>query len=287
MTLTPVIYERDYSWGPAELKLGTRTQIMGILNVTPDSFSDGGRYNQVDLAVAHAIQMMEDGADLIDIGGESTRPGSETVSAEEELSRIIPVIEALQLQAPHIPISVDTYKAEVARQAILAGAHIINDVWGAKADPDMARTAADLGCPIILMHNRPERDYTNYLDDVVQDLQESIQIALDAGVHPDQIILDPGIGFVKDITENLTLMSSLGLLNEMGYPVLLATSRKRFIQNTLQVQANDAVEGTAATVAFGIAQGCQMVRVHDVKPIRRTADMCDAMLYASPGLRRK
>ncbi|GAB1159467.1 dihydropteroate synthase [Paenibacillus illinoisensis] len=287
MTLTPVIYERNYSSGPAELKLGTRTQIMGILNVTPDSFSDGGRYNQVDLAVAHAIQMMEDGADLIDIGGESTRPGSETVSAEEELSRIIPVIEALQLQAPHIPISVDTYKAEVARQAILAGAHIINDVWGAKADPDMARTAADLGCPIILMHNRPERDYTSYLDDVVQDLQESIQIALDAGVHPDQIILDPGIGFVKDITENLTLMSSLGLLNEMGYPVLLATSRKRFIQNTLQVQANDAVEGTAATVAFGIAQGCQMVRVHDVKPIRRTADMCDAMLYASPGLRRK
>ncbi|MEW4431123.1 dihydropteroate synthase [Paenibacillus pabuli] len=287
MTLTPVIYERDYSWGPAELKLGTRTQIMGILNVTPDSFSDGGRYNQVDLAVAHAIQMMEDGADLIDIGGESTRPGSETVSAEEELSRIIPVIEALQLQAPHIPISVDTYKAEVARKAILAGAHIINDVWGAKADPDMARTAADLGCPIILMHNRPERDYTSYLDDVVQDLQESIRIALDAGVHPDQIILDPGIGFVKDLTENLTLMSSLGLLNEMGYPVLLATSRKRFIQNTLQVQANDAVEGTAATVAFGIAQGCQMVRVHDVKPIRRTADMCDAMLYASPGLRRK
>ncbi|MET3939026.1 dihydropteroate synthase [Paenibacillus sp. PvP094] len=287
MTLTPVIYERNYSWGPAELKLGTRTQIMGILNVTPDSFSDGGRYNQVDLAVAHAIQMMEDGADLIDIGGESTRPGSETVSAEEELSRIIPVIEALKLQAPHIPISVDTYKAEVARQAILAGAHIINDVWGAKADPDMARTAADLGCPIILMHNRPERDYTSYLDDVVQDLQESIQIALNAGVQPDQIILDPGIGFVKDITENLTLMSSLGLLNEMGYPVLLATSRKRFIQNTLQVQANDAVEGTAATVAFGIAQGCQMVRVHDVKPIRRTADMCDAMLYASPGLRRK
>jgi len=287
MTLTPVIYERNYSWGPAELKLGTRTQIMGILNVTPDSFSDGGRYNQVDRAVAHAIQMMEDGADLIDIGGESTRPGSEVVSAEEELSRIIPVIEALRLQAPHIPISVDTYKAEVGRQAILAGAHIINDVWGAKADPDMARTAAELGCPIILMHNRPERDYTNYLDDVVQDLQESIQIALDAGVNPDQIILDPGIGFVKDLTENLTLMSSLGLLNEMGYPVLLATSRKRFIQNTLQVQANDAVEGTAATVAFGIAQGCQMVRVHDVKPIRRTADMCDAMLYASPGLRRK
>ncbi|MDK8194557.1 dihydropteroate synthase [Paenibacillus sp. UMB7766-LJ446] len=287
MTLTPVIYERNYAWGPAELKLGTRTLIMGILNVTPDSFSDGGRYTNVERAVTHAIQMMEDGADLIDIGGESTRPGSEAVGAEEELSRIIPVIEALREQAPHIPISVDTYKAEVARQAVQAGAHIINDVWGAKADPRMARTAAELGCPLILMHNRQERDYTNYLNDVVRDLQESVQIALEAGVHPNQIILDPGIGFVKDLNENLALMSSLGLLNEMGYPVLLATSRKRFIQNTLQVQANDALEGTAATVAFGIAQGCQMVRVHDVKPMRRTADMCDAMLYASPGLRRK
>ncbi|WDQ33768.1 dihydropteroate synthase [Paenibacillus marchantiae] len=287
MTLTPVIYERNYAWGPAELKLGTRTLIMGILNVTPDSFSDGGRYTNVERAVAHAIQMMEDGADLIDIGGESTRPGSDIVGADEELSRIIPVIEALRQQAPHIPISVDTYKADVARQAIQAGAHIINDVWGAKADPEMARTAAELGCPLILMHNRQERDYTNYLVDVVRNLEESIQIALEAGVHPDQIILDPGIGFVKDLNENLVLMSSLRLLNEMGYPVLLATSRKRFIQNTLQVQANDALEGTAATVAFGIAQGCQMVRVHDVKPIRRTVDMCDAMLYVSPGLRRK
>ncbi|WP_315794147.1 dihydropteroate synthase [Paenibacillus sp. BIC5C1] len=287
MTLTPVIYERNYAWGPAELKLGTRTLIMGILNVTPDSFSDGGRYTSVERAVAHAIQMMQDGADLIDIGGESTRPGSDIVGADEELSRIIPVIEALRQQAPHIPISVDTYKADVARQAIEAGAHIINDVWGAKADPEMARTAAELGCPLILMHNRQERDYTNYLVDVVSDLQESIQIALEAGVHPDQIILDPGIGFVKNLNENLVLMSSLGLLNEMGYPVLLATSRKRFIQNTLQVRADDALEGTAATVAFGIAQGCQMVRVHDVKPIRRTVDMCDAMLYVSPGLRRK
>ncbi|MGC5776936.1 dihydropteroate synthase [Paenibacillus pabuli] len=286
MTLTPIIYERNYAWGPAELKLGTRTLIMGILNVTPDSFSDGGRYTNVERAVDHAIQMMEDGADLIDIGGESTRPGSKIVGADEELRRIIPVIEALRQQAPHIPISVDTYKADVARQAIQAGAHIINDVWGAKADPEMARTAAELGCPLILMHNRQERDYTNYLVDVVSDLQESVQIALEAGVHPDQIILDPGIGFVKDLNENLTLMSSLGLLNEMGYPVLLATSRKRFIQNTLQVQADDALEGTAATVAFGIAQGCQMVRVHDVKQIRRTVDMCDAMLYASPGLRR-
>lgn len=287
MTLIPVIYERKYEWGPASITLGTRTQIMGILNVTPDSFSDGGRYNSVERAVAHAKQMIEDGADLIDIGGESTRPGSDRVSADEELQRIIPVIEALHAEAPHIPISVDTYKANVARQAVQAGAHIINDVWGAKADPDMARTAAELGCPIILMHNRQARDYTDYLHDVVHDVQESIRLALAAGVQEHQIILDPGIGFVKDLSENLELMSSLGLLNELGYPVLLATSRKRFIQHTLNVGADDALEGTAATVAFGIAQGCQMVRVHDVKSIRRTADMCDAMLYQSPGLRRR
>lgn len=287
MTLAPIIYERHYAWGPAELKLGERTLIMGILNVTPDSFSDGGRYNNVERAITHALQMMEDGADLIDIGGESTRPGSQVVTAEEEMSRIVPVIEALRREAPHIPISVDTYKASVAREAILAGAHIINDVWGAKADPDMARTAAELGCPIILMHNRQARDYTDYVPDVVRDLQESVQIAREASVKEDQIWLDPGIGFVKDLNENLTLMSALGELNELGYPVLLATSRKRFIQSTLQVDPGDAVEGTAATVAFGIAQGCQMVRVHDVKPIRRTVDMCDAMLYASPGLRRR
>lgn len=287
MTLAPIIYERDYAWGPAGLKLGERTLIMGILNVTPDSFSDGGRYNNVERAVTHALQMMEDGADLIDIGGESTRPGSQVVTAEEEMSRIVPVIEALRRETPHIPISVDTYKAGVAREAILAGAHIINDVWGAKADPDMARTAAELGCPIILMHNRQARDYTDYVPDVVRDLQESVRIAKEASVKEDQIWLDPGIGFAKDLNENLTLMSALGELNELGYPVLLATSRKRFIQSTLGVEPGDAVEGTAATVAFGIAQGCQMVRVHDVKPIRRTVDMCDAMLYASPGLRRR
>ncbi|WP_427181775.1 dihydropteroate synthase [Paenibacillus sp. TC-CSREp1] len=287
MTLAPVIYERKYEWGPASLTLGARTQIMGILNVTPDSFSDGGRYNSVERAVAHAKQMMADGADLIDIGGESTRPGSKVVSADEELERIIPVIEALNAEAPHIPISVDTYKADVAREAIQAGAHIINDVWGAKADPAMARTAAELGCPVILMHNRQAHDYTDYLRDVVRDVQDSIQLALAAGVQEHQIILDPGIGFVKDISENLQLMSSLGMLNELGYPVLLATSRKRFIQHTLDVGADDALEGTAATVAFGIAQGCQLVRVHDVKPIRRTADMCDAMLYRSPGMRRR
>ncbi|MBJ9993371.1 MULTISPECIES: dihydropteroate synthase [Paenibacillus] len=267
--------------GQAVLRLGQSTQVMGILNVTPDSFSDGGRYVDPDTAVRHALKMMLDGADLIDIGGESTRPGYTPVSAEEELARVIPVIEAIHKAAPHIPISIDTYKAEVARQAILAGAHIINDIWGGKGDPDMLKVAAELGCPIILMHNRHDMDYTDFVEDVVADLKESVRLALAAGVRPEHIILDPGIGFAKNGEHNLKLMTQLDRLNQIGYPVLLATSRKRFIRSVLDLPVDDLVEGTAATVAFGIAQGCQLVRVHDVKSIKRTVKMCDAMIYTS------
>ncbi|WP_183587559.1 dihydropteroate synthase [Paenibacillus rhizosphaerae] len=267
--------------GQAVLRLGQSTQVMGILNVTPDSFSDGGRYVDPDTAVRHALKMMLDGADLIDIGGESTRPGYTPVSAEEELARVIPVIEAIHKAAPHIPISIDTYKAEVARQAILAGAHIINDIWGGKGDPDMLKVAAELGCPIILMHNRHDMDYTNIVEDVVADLEESVRLALAAGVQPEYIILDPGIGFAKNGEHNLKLMTQLDRLNQIGYPVLLATSRKKFIRSVLDLPVDDLVEGTAATVAFGIAQGCQLVRVHDVKSIKRTVKMCDAMIYTS------
>ncbi|PQP90344.1 dihydropteroate synthase [Paenibacillus sp. AR247] len=267
--------------GQAVLRLGQSTQLMGILNVTPDSFSDGGRYVDPDTAVRHALKMMLDGADLIDIGGESTRPGYTPVSAEEELARVIPVIEAIHKAAPHIPISIDTYKAEVARQAILAGAHIINDIWGGKGDPDMLKVAAELGCPIILMHNRHDMDYTDFVEDVVADLKESVRLALAAGVRPEHIILDPGIGFAKNGEHNLKLMTQLDRLNQIGYPVLLATSRKRFIRSVLDLPVDDLVEGTAATVAFGIAQGCQLVRVHDVKSIKRTVKMCDAMIYTS------
>lgn len=280
------IYERTYRMGEAVLKLGASTKIMGILNVTPDSFSDGGRYVDPDQAVRHALQMVEDGADLIDIGGESTRPGYEPVSAEEELRRIIPVIEALHRAAPHIPISVDTYKAEVAREAIRAGAHIMNDIWGGKKDPDMLKAAAELGCPIILMHNRKDMNYGDFTADVVRDLQESVELALKAGVAGERIILDPGVGFAKNLPENLQIMTQLDRLVGIGYPVLLATSRKKFIRTVLDLPVGDVVEGTAATVAFGIAQGCQIVRVHDVKQIKRTVDMCDAMLYASPDTRR-
>lgn len=277
--LKPKLYKRTYQRGEMSLKLGDRTLIMGIVNVTPDSFSDGGQYNSVDRAVAHAIELYEQGADIIDIGGESTRPGHTVISSEEEIARVVPVIESLHKAAPHIPISIDTYKADVARAAIDAGAHIINDIWGLKADQDMASLACEKNCPVILMHNRENTDYDDFITDAVADIKESIEIALQAGISRDNIILDPGIGFAKSYEQNLQMMISLGALLELGYPVLLATSRKRFIRNTLQLPVDDLVEGTAATVAFGIAQGAQMVRVHDVAQIKRTVNMCDAMLY--------
>lgn len=285
--MRPVIFKRTYRCGDTNLELGNRTLIMGILNVTPDSFSDGGLWDHPDKAVEHALRMAADGADIIDIGGESTRPGHKPVGLEEELARVLPVIESIHRAAPHIALSIDTYKAEVARQAIAAGAHIINDIWGCKADPEMAAVAAAADCPIILMHNRQDRDYTNLRADMSADLKESIDLALAAGVKPANIILDPGIGFAKDFNENLQAMMLLDGLTEFGYPLLLATSRKKFIRTVLDLPADDVVEGTAATVAFGIAQGCQIVRVHDVSLIHRTVKMCDAMLYAAPPLVRE
>lgn len=278
--MQPILYKRSYRLGDASFTLGKRTLVMGILNVTPDSFSDGGRYNSVEQALRHAREMVEDGADLIDIGGESTRPGHEPVSEEEELARVIPVVEALHRELPHIPLSVDTYKAQVAREALQAGAHIINDVWGFKADGRMAQVAAEFGCPVILMHNRHDRDYRDLLKDVAADLLECVEIARKAGVREDNIILDPGIGFAKDYTENLRVMRALDELVRLGYPMLLGTSRKRFIRTALDLPVDEVMLGTAATVALGIAQGCQIVRVHDVKEIKRTARMCDAVLYA-------
>jgi dihydropteroate synthase len=280
--MRPVLFKRTYHCGNTDLELGNRTLIMGILNVTPDSFSDGGLWDHPDKAVEHALRMAAEGADIIDIGGESTRPGHQPVGLEEELARVLPVIESIHKAAPHLPLSIDTYKAEVARQAIAAGAHIINDIWGCKADPEMAAVAAAADCPIILMHNRQDRNYTNLSADMSADLKESIDLALAAGVKPANIILDPGIGFAKDYNENLQAMMLLDGLTELGYPLLLATSRKKFIRTVLDLPSDDVVEGTAATAAFGIAQGCQIVRVHDVSLIKRTVKMCDAMLYAAP-----
>ncbi|MCA1296578.1 dihydropteroate synthase [Paenibacillus sp. alder61] len=274
------VFQRTYPCGGTTLKLGERTLIMGILNVTPDSFSDGGKYNDPERAVRHALQMVADGADLIDLGGESTRPGHQPVSEQEELERVVPVVEALHREAPHIPISVDTYKSRVAREALKAGAHIVNDVWGFKADPQMAAVAAEFGCPAILMHNRDNRDYADLLRDVADDLLESVSLARAAGVKEERIILDPGIGFAKDYNENLLVMRNLDRLMDLGYPLLLGTSRKKFIRTALDLPTEEVVFGTAATVALGIAQGCQIVRVHDVKEIKRTALMCDAIMYA-------
>jgi len=259
------------------LPIGERTLIMGILNVTPDSFSDGGRYVDPDQAVAHARELVEAGADILDIGGESTRPGSAPVEAAEELDRVLPVIRALAGECK-VPLSIDTYKAEVADRAIEAGAHIINDVWGAKKDPRMAEVAANWDVPIILMHNRTNTDYTDFYRDFLNDLHESVNIAKVAGVKDDKIILDPGIGFAKSLEQNLETMRRLDELVALGYPVLLATSRKSMIGKVLDLPVDQRVEGTAATVALGIERGCHMVRVHDVKEMKRVAKMMDAML---------
>ncbi|MGG1313982.1 dihydropteroate synthase [Cohnella laeviribosi] len=277
--MKPTIYVRKYTFNDGlTLELGQRTLVMGILNVTPDSFSDGGRYLNVEAAVARARQMVEEGADLIDIGGESTRPGHAPVSAEEEQARILPVIRALA-GSIGVPISVDTYKADTARRALEAGAHILNDIWGLKGDPKMAAVAAEFGCPVIVTHNRSDTDYADFVPDVLDDLRQSIDLALEAGVKDDRIWLDPGIGFAKSYEQNLELMGRLDELTALGYPVLLGTSRKTFIRNTLGLPADDVVEGTGATTALGIAQGCQIVRVHDVKANKRIAQMTDAIVY--------
>lgn len=263
--------------GPYTLDYANKTLIMGILNVTPDSFSDGGKYNHIENAVQHARQMIEDGADILDIGGESTRPGYERISDAEEISRVVPAIEAISKEL-QIPISIDTYKSEVAKKAVEAGAVIINDIWGAKADPEIADVAAETGVPIILMHNRNDRNYSNFIRDVLNDLYESITIAKKAGVKDDQIILDPGIGFAKDLAENLEMMRHLNTLVSLGYPVLLGTSKKSMIGGVLDLPVSERTEGTGATVCFGIQQGCQIVRIHDVKEMSRTAKMMDALI---------
>ena len=260
------------------LSIDKRTLVMGILNVTPDSFSDGGKYNRLDQALIHAEKLVHDGADVIDVGGESTRPGYTPVSVEEELRRTIPVIETLSKKL-NCPISIDTSKSEVAKAAIEAGASMINDIWGAKQDPQIAKVAADYQVPIVLMHNRRKAEYHSLMEEIQADLLASVQIALDHGVEKENIILDPGIGFAKDLEQNLMVMRNLDQIVGMGYPVLLGTSRKSMIGKVLDLPVDQRLEGTAATVAFGIAKGCQLVRVHDVKEMVRVTRMMDAMLY--------
>lgn len=267
--------------GTKEFNLGERTYVMGILNVTPDSFSDGGKFNELDAAVIRAGKLIEDGADIIDIGGESTRPNYEVVAVEDEIERVVPVIKAIKAKYD-IPISIDTYKAQTAEAAILAGADMINDIWGFKKDKDMAKVAAKYDVPCILMHNRDNTDYDNLMKDVISDLTECISIALENGVDRDKIILDPGIGicFGKTLEQNLSVMNHLEDLKKFELPILLGTSRKSMIGLTLDLPVDERVEGTIATTVLGIVKGCEFIRVHDVKENKRACVMTDAMLKA-------
>jgi dihydropteroate synthase len=270
-------------WNDYRLDLFRRTHIMGVLNVTPDSFSDGGRYLDTDKAVKRALEIEKEGADIIDIGGESTRPGAIPLSPEEELSRVIPVIERLKSRLK-IPISIDTYKASVAREAIQAGASIINDISGLRFDPDMASVASEYDVPVVIMHIKgTPRDmqvnpfYQDLIGEIIGYLQEGISIALKAGVDKDRIIIDPGIGFGKSFEHNLEIINRLDEFKSLGMPVLFGPSRKSFIGKILDLPADDRLEGTAAAVAIGIMKGANIVRVHDVSSMVRVARVAEAI----------
>lgn len=260
-----------------KLPLGQRTLVMGILNVTPDSFSDGGQFYNPDKAVAQARRMEAEGADIIDLGGESTRPGHTPVSVEEELDRVLPVLRAL-LHEVSLPISIDTTKAVVARRALEEGAHIVNDQWALRADAGIAPLVAEYGVPLVLMHNQRGTKYRDLMGDMVRYFEESINMALEAGVARENIIIDPGIGFGKTVEQNIETMRRLRELDCLGLPVLLGTSRKSMIGKTLDLPPDQRVEGTGATVALGIVNGVDIVRVHDVREMVRVARMTDAMV---------
>ena len=261
-----------------------RSYIMGVLNVTPDSFSDGGRYLKPEVAVAHGLKLAEEGADIIDIGGESTRPGALPVPLKEEIRRVIPIIKLLAPKV-NVPISIDTTKAEVAKRALDAGAEIVNDVSALRADPDMADIIAANKIPVILMHmqgspltmqHNPK--YNSLIDDIIRYLEESINLALDQGIAPDKIIIDPGIGFGKSLEkDNCTILKSLAVFKSLGKPILIGTSRKAFIGKILNKDVNEREEGTAATVAIAIYNGANFVRVHNVKKMKMVAAVADAI----------
>lgn len=259
------------------LDYGKRTYIMGILNVTPDSFSDGGDFNSVEKALNHAKEMVEEGADMIDVGGESTRPGHTYVDSEEEIKRVVPVIKALKKEIS-VPMSIDTYKANVAEEALKLGVEMVNDVWGLRKDKDMAKVVAKYDAEVCIMHNQDGTEYDkDIMESIKEFLNESIKIALDAGVNKEKIVLDPGIGFGKTFEQNLEVLRRLGELRELGYPILLGTSRKSVIGNVLNLEPKDRVEGTVATTVLGIRDGVDIVRVHDVTENLRAAKMADAI----------
>ncbi len=279
--MTHRAYDIAMAGGP--LNLGRTPCVMGILNVTPDSFSDGGDFNATSSAVAHAKEMAEDGADIIDIGGESTRPGSEKVGVQAELDRVMPVLDALAEVEFSQPLSIDTYKALVADQAVQAGAKIINDVCGFQRDPEIADVAAHHDVPVIAMHWDTERDTSrDIVDEIKRWLGRSIDIAVKGGVRQDRIILDPGFGFAKDMAENYALLNRLDELHALGCPLLVGTSRKRMIGNLLNVEPKERATGTAATSVLGYTKGAHIFRVHDVRANRDALRVAAATLYGPP-----
>lgn len=256
-----------------------KTYIMGVLNMTPDSFSDGGSYKAISDALARTGQMIREGADVIDVGGESTRPGYTKISDSEEIDRVVPVIRAIKSHYD-VPVSVDTYKPAVARAALAAGADMVNDIWGLKYDPEMAGVIAKSGAACCLMHNRETADYNDFVGECVADLFQSVDIALKAGIAPDKIILDPGVGFGKTYMHNLLVLKHLDAFNALGYPVLLGTSRKSVIGQTLHVPPLERGTGTAVTSVSAVAHGCMFVRVHDIKTNYEAIKMAEAIKYA-------
>lgn len=265
------------------MKIGTKNfdtknhcYIMGILNVTPDSFSDGGKFDSLDAALFHAEEMVKQGADILDVGGESTRPGHIQITEDEEIARVTPVIEQLKKRFD-VPVSIDTYKSRVAEAALQSGADLVNDIWGLKYDENMAEVIARHQAACCLMQNREQIDYTDYVEDVLDDLRESVQIAKAAGIPDDRIMLDPGVGFGKTYEMNLEIIRVVGRLKELGYPVLLGTSRKSVIGLTLDLPADQREEGTLVTTVLGVEQGCSFVRVHDVETNARAIRMAEAI----------
>ena len=282
-TTLPAI-SSEMSCGSSTFEWGRRTYVMGVVNVTPDSFSADGLAHDPERAVDLALHMEAEGADIIDIGAESTRPagriyggGAQLVPAGEELARLMPVLTEVVARVG-VPVSVDTYKAEVARQALEAGASMINDVWGGQADPQIVDVAARAGVPIVLMHNQSSYRYEDLLGEIKQRLERSVNLAIGAGVSPDRIVIDPGIGFGKTADHNLEVLRRLPELRTLGYPVLVGTSRKSTIGRVLNLPVEERLEGTAATVALSIAGGADIVRVHDVREMVRVARMSDAIV---------
>ena len=263
--------------GKKEFDTAHKCYIMGILNVTPDSFSDGGKFNHLDAALRHTEEMIREGAAIVDIGGESTRPGHQVITDEEEISRVVPVIEAVKKHFD-VPVSIDTYKGAVAEAALQAGADLVNDIWGFKHDKRVAELTAKYGAACCLIHNRQEAVYDDFQKDVVSDLEECVRIAREAGVADDKIILDPGVGFGKTYEMNLEITNHVDILHQLGFPVLLGTSRKSMIGLTLDLPATDRVEGTLATTVIGVMKGCSFVRVHDIKENYRIIQMTEAIL---------